>query len=199
MFFLLACAYIHIIIIESDVSKNVDCCHELLWQSEQCAYSSLCKSRTAVSFSLSPLADLVLSFRDLLGKRTCVQIIIPESMKSVSVDDKQTPSSMQPSNWHNWHQPSLWHPSEQPNANIIYHLQSDGKITFQKGGWAYGARTEFCDEPAICHNRDVTGVDVSKFDLKFNHHSGREIHYIIVERDVARKLRQQGVDVEMNQ
>jgi hypothetical protein len=29
---------------------------------------------------------------------------------------------------------------ESPNENIIYHLYSDGTITRQKGGWAYGKR-----------------------------------------------------------
>jgi len=30
-----------------------------------------------------------------------------------------------------------------PNENIIYHLYSNGEITFQKGGWAYLQRSEF--------------------------------------------------------
>lgn len=30
-----------------------------------------------------------------------------------------------------------------PNANIIYHLYQDGEITYQKGSWAYGRRSEF--------------------------------------------------------
>jgi len=30
-----------------------------------------------------------------------------------------------------------------PNSNIIYHLYQDGEITFQKGSWAYGGRSEF--------------------------------------------------------
>jgi hypothetical protein len=32
---------------------------------------------------------------------------------------------------------------ESPNGNIIYHLYSDGSITYQKGGWAYQQRSEF--------------------------------------------------------
>jgi len=31
----------------------------------------------------------------------------------------------------------LWMPKESPNGNTIYHLYSDGEITYQKGGWAY--------------------------------------------------------------
>jgi len=30
-----------------------------------------------------------------------------------------------------------------PNANIIYHIYQDGEITYQKGSWAYGRRSEF--------------------------------------------------------
>ena len=37
--------------------------------------------------------------------------------------------------------PLLIKKEEQPNENIIYHLYSDGTITRQKGGWAYGNRS----------------------------------------------------------
>ena len=36
-----------------------------------------------------------------------------------------------------------------PNANLIYHIYSDGTITRQKGGWAYGQRTVFDVEYAF--------------------------------------------------
>jgi hypothetical protein len=50
------------------------------------------------------------------------------------------------------HDPSLIKPEEQPNGNIIYHLYSDGTITRQKGGWAYGKRSvtdieSYCVKP----------------------------------------------------
>ena len=50
------------------------------------------------------------------------------------------------------HDPSLIKPEEQPNGNIIYHLYSDGTITRQKGGWAYGQRSvtdieSYCVKP----------------------------------------------------
>jgi len=50
------------------------------------------------------------------------------------------------------HDPSLIKPEEQPNGNIIYHLYSDGTITRQKGGWAYGKRNvtdieSYCVKP----------------------------------------------------
>ena len=39
------------------------------------------------------------------------------------------------------HNPDLVVKKMSPNENIIYHLYSDGTITRQKGGWAYGQRT----------------------------------------------------------
>ncbi len=44
---------------------------------------------------------------------------------------------------------------DQPNGNIIYHLYSDGEITYQKGGWAYLQRSEFNKEPTIGGHRDL--------------------------------------------
>lgn len=48
--------------------------------------------------------------------------------------------------------PDLVVPEMSPNENIIYHLYSDGTITRQKGGWAYGQRTvtdleSYCVKP----------------------------------------------------
>ena len=94
-----------------------------------------------------------------------------------------------PANWHSWHDHSLVDEKAQPNANIIYHLQSDGKITYQKGGWAYGSRTEFVDRPALCYKSNVPGIDHTKFPLSFEDYDGRVVHYIIVEQTLARKLR----------
>jgi len=39
------------------------------------------------------------------------------------------------------HNPELLKRDEQPNANIIYHIFSDGEITEEKGGWAFGNRS----------------------------------------------------------
>jgi len=39
------------------------------------------------------------------------------------------------------HNPSIIDSKLQPNENIIYCLYSDGTITRQKGGWAYGKRS----------------------------------------------------------
>lgn len=35
----------------------------------------------------------------------------------------------------------LWKPDESPNANTIYKLWSDGEITYEKGGHAFGDRS----------------------------------------------------------
>lgn len=35
----------------------------------------------------------------------------------------------------------LWKPDESPNANTIYKIWSDGEITYEKGGFAYGERS----------------------------------------------------------
>jgi hypothetical protein len=41
-----------------------------------------------------------------------------------------------------YHNPNLINKKQQPMENMIYHLYDDGEITEQKGGWAYGMRTE---------------------------------------------------------
>jgi hypothetical protein len=49
----------------------------------------------------------------------------------------------------------LVNPKESPNGNTIYHLYSDGSITFQKGGWAYLQRSEFTEESTIGGHREL--------------------------------------------
>jgi hypothetical protein len=49
----------------------------------------------------------------------------------------------------------LVNPKESPNGNTIYHLYSDGGITFQKGGWAYLQRSEFSTESTIGGHREL--------------------------------------------
>ena len=53
----------------------------------------------------------------------------------------------------NAHNPKLVLPEESPNGNIIYHIYSDGEITFQKGGWAYLQRSEFNENYITCKNK----------------------------------------------
>jgi hypothetical protein len=42
-----------------------------------------------------------------------------------------------------YHNPSLVNRKESPNGNRIYHIYDDGKITNQKGSYAYLQRNEF--------------------------------------------------------
>lgn len=63
------------------------------------------------------------------------------------------------------HNPNLVQPDVSPNGNTIYHIYSDGTITYQKGGWAYRDRSEFTSScaylkkkyydlfPITCDNR----------------------------------------------
>jgi hypothetical protein len=48
----------------------------------------------------------------------------------------------------------LINPKQSPNENTIHHLHSDGVITYQKGGDAYGQRSEFvCTERLNGHQK----------------------------------------------
>lgn len=51
-----------------------------------------------------------------------------------------------------------------PNGNQIYHLYSNGEITFQKGAWAYLQRSEFCRDYGISGARSVPFNFVNKAD-----------------------------------
>jgi len=52
-------------------------------------------------------------------------------------------------------------PTESPNGNIIYHLYSDGSITYEKGGWAYRQRNVFDDVYAL-DNYKILGLEFPK-------------------------------------
>ena len=41
-----------------------------------------------------------------------------------------------------------------PNENKIFHLYGDGEITFQKGSYAYGQRSEFPDTYGFLHYKN---------------------------------------------
>ena len=49
----------------------------------------------------------------------------------------------------------LIQPKESPNGNTIYHLYSDGTITYQKGGDAYLQRSVFEEEYALKNHRKI--------------------------------------------
>lgn len=50
-----------------------------------------------------------------------------------------------------------------PNSNQIYHLYSNGKITHQKGAWAYLQRSEFQE----CSSIMGLQLDTTKFPKQF--------------------------------
>lgn len=66
-------------------------------------------------------------------------------------------------------------PTESPNGNLIYHLYSDGTITYQKGGWAYGQRNVFESHCAL-HNYKI-------LCLEFPKTAADETTYVILTKD----------------
>ncbi len=75
----------------------------------------------------------------------------------------------------------LVNPKESPNGNTIYHLYSDGEITFQKGGWAYLDRSEFSTEQNIGRHIEVHFQFPNKAD------DGRT--YVILTREECKYFR----------
>ena len=61
------------------------------------------------------------------------------------------------------HNPLLVDTSECPSANIIYHIYSDGEITFQRGSWAYSHKTEYPEKDPM-----NIKMNTEKFPLKTN-------------------------------
>lgn len=84
-----------------------------------------------------------------------------------------------------FHNDDLIQPNESPNANKIYHLYSDGQITYQKGGWAYGHRSEFNVESGI----DIKmNLDINKFKYLLTTNTNT-FAYIIVSEENARLIK----------
>ena len=85
-----------------------------------------------------------------------------------------------------YHNPSLVIPEESPNGNIIYHLYSDGEITYQKGGSAYLNRTEFPDSSgsAITNiNNNNNKLDINNFPLIRNGNNNIKYGYLIATKE----------------
>lgn len=80
---------------------------------------------------------------------------------------------------------TLIKPNEAPNVNKIYKLYSDGTITMEKGGDAYGQRSMFESEHAI----ECAYKYPFKFSNKF--FAGDGSSYVILERDECEKFREQ--------
>ena len=76
----------------------------------------------------------------------------------------------------------LIQPKESPNGNIIYHLYSDGAITYQKGGPAYLQRSVFHDEYALKNHR--------KINLKLLFVAPDDTTYVILTQDECNYFRE---------
>ena len=86
------------------------------------------------------------------------------------------------------HNPKLVQPEESPNGNIIYHIYSDGEITFQKGGWAYLQRSEFTDSYALSLKKKYYEL----FPIK---HSTNISYAIVTEKD-AKSIRNMMIEFD---
>lgn len=69
----------------------------------------------------------------------------------------------------------LINPKESPNGNLIFHLYSNGEISFQKGGWAYMQRSEFLIQDKLTNYRAL--------DLKFPNEASDSFSYVILTKE----------------
>jgi predicted acetyltransferase len=83
-----------------------------------------------------------------------------------------------------YHNPSLVNPEEAPNANTIYHIYSDGEITYQKGGDAYLCRSEFPFKESL-----NIELDAERFPKKINQGKYETYGYAIVRQEDALIIR----------
>lgn len=81
----------------------------------------------------------------------------------------------------------LVNPDEAPNGNIIYHLYSDGGITFQKGGGAYLQRSEFSTEPTIGGHRELR--------MKFPNEASYGKTYVILTKSECVEFRNKMIEL----
>jgi len=72
-------------------------------------------------------------------------------------------------------------PTESPNGNIIYHLYSDGSITYQKGGWAYRQRSEFDNTPPL--------TNYKMLNFEFPKKTNDETTYVILTYNECKNFR----------
>jgi len=76
----------------------------------------------------------------------------------------------------------LIQPKESPNGNTIYHLYSDGTITYQKGGFAYLQRSVFEEEYALKNH--------TKINLKLLKDSPDGTTYVILTQNECHYFRE---------
>lgn len=82
------------------------------------------------------------------------------------------------------HNPSLIDVNLSPNENTIYHIYSDGEITEQKGGLAYGRRSE-----RTIFNSLYKSLPFDFFPNFITNHLGDKHGFAIVTYDDALKIR----------
>ena len=70
-----------------------------------------------------------------------------------------------------------------PNGNLIWHLYSDGSITYQKGAWAYKERSEFTDSYSI------DGIE--RFPFRFLLESDKKKTYVILTKEECIQFRKE--------
>ena len=80
---------------------------------------------------------------------------------------------------------TLIKPKESPNSNTIYKLYSDGSITYEKGGDAYGCRTVFNSEAYL--------DNVNKYHFRFSDKfiTSYGLSSVLLEYEECKKFRKQ--------
>lgn len=81
----------------------------------------------------------------------------------------------------------LIHPKESPNENIIYHLYSDGEISYQKGGWAYLQRSEFAKDYTLGGHRELR--------LSFPNESSYGRTYVVLTEEECKYFRNKMIEL----
>jgi hypothetical protein len=81
----------------------------------------------------------------------------------------------------------LVNPQESPNGNIIYHLYSDGQISYQKGGWSYLQRSEFTSEPTIDSNRYLK--------MCFPNEADYGLTYVVLKEEECKNFRNKMIEL----
>jgi hypothetical protein len=87
------------------------------------------------------------------------------------------------------HNPALVCPKAAPNGNIVYHIYSNGEITYQKGGDAYLNRSEYTDSCAYLKKNYY-----ELFPMKIN----KQLSYAIVTKENAKQIQSMLLKIDSN-
>lgn len=97
-----------------------------------------------------------------------------------------------------YHNPDLLKKDEAPNANWIYKIWEDGTITHEKGGFAYGQRSIFDEEPAVCNHSFTNHLLVFQMHVKRQSIVGQiNEGYAMVTKEHAYEIRKMIVELYM--